>query len=757
MKGKRLLTALLTVTAVFTLCSCAGNASPSANNTPAVAESTLNLPQATDEPVPSSRLTELGYIAEEIPTPDYVTAFGACDVYDDGFYLVADTPDGKTLVCFDTRTQEFERIDVDLSMLHNPNVFDISVSADSIWLHVIEAWSAEEQAQGLFTGETNVYIVHLDRATGVQSVNPMLFGENTSLPATFLIALDAEHALIGNQDFETKTFLIDKNASVLATPDVVIAGKGRHAWVGGKLYIESPDGLAAFNSDTLGFNAVISDLPDTPAIYSSPLDHLLFTADNTLFSVDLADGETSELFHWANVALGLSRLYGNVGLENADGDIYHYTDRITRITSRELPQKETLILACLGDTSAYGYPSSDYFGASNKSYVCSDALMDAIIRFNNSDPDYKIELRPYIYNNESERTRLLIELATGKEVDILDTSLLPDDAADGSILVDMLPFLDADEDISRDDFIPGIFADMTKNGGLYEYVDRYNLITVTARKAFAEGGKWTADRACDILAQHPDLRIQNDPEALCDYFAWAASAEYIDYESGTCAFSSETFVQWLALLNRLAHTDCEWNSDPYRGEYAMYIDNAFPVNIGRNSREKANGEYTPVGYPNSVGTGSYFMRYGAPTAYGSWSFLPNGERGYGAVSSVGIMSSSDKIEGAWRFIKTFMSGMETVTLNSGIPAQKAAFERAVENALLREQGEFSYFEEFDESDAEAIRYLVYNTSACVSDSNVVLDTIRAAMSAYVGGVYSAEETAAQLQSRISIYLAEQFG
>ena len=64
---------------------------------------------------------------------------------------------------------------------------------------------------------------------------------------------------------------------------------------------------------------------------------------------------------------------------------------------------------------------------------------------------------------------------------------------------------------------------------------------------------------------------------------------------------------------------------------------------------------------------------------------------------------------------------------------------------------------FDESDAEAIRYLVYNTSACVSDSNVVLDTIRAAMSAYVGGVYSAEETAAQLQSRISIYLAEQFG
>lgn len=121
------------------------------------------------------------------------------------------------------------------------------------------------------------------------------------------------------------------------------------------------------------------------------------------------------------------------------------------------------------------------------------------------------------------------------------------------------------------------------------------------------------------------------------------------------------------------------------------------------------------------------------------------------------MASSDSIDGAWRFIKTYMQGTENVALVDGIPAQKAAFERAVENELRKEQNEIVPLEEFDETDAEYIRYLAYNTSKCVSNSGVLIDTIRAALNAYIGGVYTAEETANQLQSRLSIYLAERYG
>lgn len=456
------------------------------------------------------------------------------------------------------------------------------------------------------------------------------------------------------------------------------------------------------------------------------------------------------------VALSFSRLYGNKGLENSNGDIFHYTDRITKISLSEVPQKQTLVLACLGDTTSYGYPKeSGVFGMSNKTFICSDSLKDAIIRFNNSDPDYKIELRSYIYSSDEERTRLLIELATGNEVDLLDTSLLPDDAADGSLLVDMLPYLEADEDISQEDFIPGIFADMTRNGGLYEYVDRYNLITVTARDSFAEED-WTVDAICGILDQNPDLRIENDVDKLCYYFAWAASAEFMDYTTASCSFTSEAFEHWLILLKRLCQTDYQWDSDKYTGEYAIYIDNQLPANAGISSRRHANGEYTVVGFPESGGTGTYFMRYGSPTAYGSWSFLPNGENVYGAVSSIGIMASSANIDGAWRFIKTYMSGAEAVDLMNGIPAQKAAFERAIENKLNQKR-DFSEFEYFNESDAAQVRDAVYNTSSTVSSNETVISTIMSTFNAYLAGQYTEDAASAQLQSRLSIYLAEQYG
>ena len=121
------------------------------------------------------------------------------------------------------------------------------------------------------------------------------------------------------------------------------------------------------------------------------------------------------------------------------------------------------------------------------------------------------------------------------------------------------------------------------------------------------------------------------------------------------------------------------------------------------------------------------------------------------------MASSANIDGAWRFIKTFMSGAENAALSSGIPAQKACFERAVENELAREQSDAAWVEEFDESDGEQIRSIVYNTAKCVSNNDTVTGILKSALDAYIGGVYSAEETSAQLQSRLSIYLAEKYG
>lgn len=158
------------------------------------------------------------------------------------------------------------------------------------------------------------------------------FRTELSAPPTFIIALDAERALIGNPKWETRTFLIDKNANTVATPELGIKQGETQAWVNDKLYVESVYGLARLNVDTLTFSNIMPLYHNNPVVYSSSLGHLLITLDSTMYALDADTREKTEVLNWVEASVSLDRLYGQKGLENSNGDYYHFTDRITKIT-----------------------------------------------------------------------------------------------------------------------------------------------------------------------------------------------------------------------------------------------------------------------------------------------------------------------------------------------------------------------------------------------------------------------------------------
>ena len=736
------------------LCACGASPAeptPTPTAAPATAEPTA---APTPEPAATARPTVPGYIASEIPNPDWVKYWGDCDIYNDTFYIAAMTKDGAPAVAaFDTRTDEFTKIDITVGDLHNPVIYRMSAAADTLWLLAQETQTAEERNSGGYTEDLHEYIIRVSLVSGEQTRSVVRFWDDINAPLYFLLALDNDRALTGNDFCERHPiYLIDGNANVIGAPETVLYGNPARVWVNGARWVATPEGLAQLDPTTVQYSMPIPDLINQPALYSSSLGHFLVIRDNVLYNYDPATQQATEMLKWADVAFSYKRLYGRAGLENVNGDIYHLTDRITKVSMGEVPVKNTLTLACLGDTTSYGYPT-DGWGMTNKTFVCSDALMDAVLRFNNSYPDYRVEIKPYIYSGEEERTRLLIDLAANGEVDIIDTSLLPDGAADSSMLVDLLPYLDADAGISREDFIPGILSAMMRNGGLYEYIDRFDILTVTTRQSFAEGGEWTAERMCRLAMQNPELRIENNAENLVLLFSRAATAEFMDTANAECRFTDPAFTEWLKLLKALCTSDSpDWRTE----EYTFYIDYDFPTHIGDNSRRFAGGEYSVVGFPD-VENGSYLMRYGTPTARGYGSIIADGMMTVGADTSIGIMASSQHRDGAWRFVKTYMSGAEDVDLLYGIPANKASFERAVTNALAREQDERDRYPRFTESDAEYIRSIAYNTTKCVVNSPEVMDTMRTVINAYLGGQYTEEAASAQLQSRLSIYLAEKYG
>ena len=121
------------------------------------------------------------------------------------------------------------------------------------------------------------------------------------------------------------------------------------------------------------------------------------------------------------------------------------------------------------------------------------------------------------------------------------------------------------------------------------------------------------------------------------------------------------------------------------------------------------------------------------------------------------MASSENKDGAWRFVKTFMQGETEPTLNDGIPVLRAVFEQAVANSTQRPQSNVSDYASFNEKDAAVMRELVYGTDRLVIRDDVVMDTLKTEITAFLAGKESAEEAARLIQSKLSLYMSEHYG
>lgn len=743
MKGcLKIICVVIILATVLNLSGCAGKvpeheADAESSSFPCVP---INESTTSGETVP-------GYISMELTTPEWIDSLGKSEAVGDMFYIVAYTVDNTlAIVGYDTINDNWNRYDLCIKNSIYPGVSLFSASEDSLWVVLRENYTQAEIEAKDYSRSLDYSLVYVDMDTGHQTFSHIEWKSDKDSYFFALIVLDRNRALLSDGE---KTYLIDPSAQILETPQLQIMGDGLHAMVAGEIYVNSFDGLARLDRDTLQYADPIEEIKDQ-SIYSSSRENILTTKDSILYSVNLSSGEKADIFSWMDVSLSYSTLYGWKGLENSNGDIFHLTDRLIKVTKGEVPVKQTLSLACLGDASDQNY------AIANDSYVCSDKLMDAILRFNNSDPEYRIEVKPFIYHNEAERDKILMEISTGNEVDLIDTSLLPEGAVDRQLLIDLLPYIDADENIDREDFIPPLLNSMMKNGGLYEYVDKYTMLTMFTHPELTSKASWTVEEMESLIEQYSDLNNPWGQDHLVRLFVWAATAEFMDQTNGTCQFDSPIFVKWLSLLKTLLTPTEQYDSR----DFLFNISFDFVRDIGYTTRSAMRGDYSVVGFPSASGTGSYFMKLGKPGIIGSSGQLSNELNMYtlGAATSLGIMASCDSCDGAWRFLRTFILGEEEPSLRMGIPVLKESFESAIECELSRDLSQENIpYEVFNQEDAAVLRKLVYNTNKIACTNESVIDVMTTAITAYLSGKGTAEEAAQQIQSRMAIYMAEQFG
>ena len=127
------------------------------------------------------------------------------------------------------------------------------------------------------------------------------------------------------------------------------------------------------------------------------------------------------------------------------------------------------------------------------------------------------------------------------------------------------------------------------------------------------------------------------------------------------------------------------------------------------------------------------------------------------------MASSRHKEAAWEYIKLLLlEPTGEVGLDRGIPVLSSTFERILEKSITENAPAYSgvsndEYGYFYRSDADKLRELVYSTEKMAHDDKQLLDIIMTEANNYFNGYKTLDDAVAQIQSRASIYIAEQYG
>lgn len=265
-------------------------------------------------------------------------------------------------------------------------------------------------------------------------------------------------------------------------------------------------------------------------------------------------------------------------------------------------------------------------------YYADRELLLQVAAFNRSNNEYKIVVNDYSQYNTEERPNngisiLNTEIISGKYPDIIDFShlrSLVDDYSRSGVLVDLYSCMEKDKSINRDDYIRSIMKQLEYNGSLFEAVPFFSIGTA----ATANQGK--SDVSYLITQAEHGLRLfdLSDEREMMRVILSRTINYYIDEVEGKVIFNTESFSELMQLF-ALMNADKQ-NSEDKPLFYFAGISNFLEV----QKYEALLGEnvsFTGLPCPNGSGNSA------------------------GISQSLSIVSESPNIDGAWEFVKTFLS------------------------------------------------------------------------------------------------------
>ena len=407
------------------------------------------------------------------------------------------------------------------------------------------------------------------------------------------------------------------------------------------------------------------------------------------------------------------------------------------------------------------------------------------VRYNKQHPDKRVVLNEYDPYEDDER--LGQEIRTGSyRPDVLVGSLAQDSyrtLIEDDWFLDLMPYVEKDDTFNRENIFGYVFHSYTKDDKLYAIPARIDLRTVIANKSVVgERSGWTTHEFVTFLNALPEGTVYDTSiDKMTYYELFGGQSEmlsaFIDWDAKTCSFDSEDFLALLSYIDTLPETGDFDYDDTVSAERPYGIFTNYRTGKALAEESRVRGSVTVFLYNEMYFGKDNIVYCGFPTADGKNGTLVNRE-----AELFTILSSCAEPELAWDYLKTCASYVESAGGSEGtIPVLRDRYrslyagrqlyyfmfysgglggsDKPLEldengmyggspgEACSKEDVDFDAVERWlDASGAPALQF-AYPEEL----SNIISEEI----STYLGGARSAEDTAKMLQSRVSVYLAEQ--
>ncbi len=475
---------------------------------------------------------------------------------------------------------------------------------------------------------------------------------------------------------------------------------------------------------------------------STQYDALCYTTEY-LYGMNFSDGSAETLMSWQESDFTITNNRNGTHLLPDGRILLSASDDLTAgydlylLTARTQEEVDSMKLITLGDVT-----NSDIDSWVDK-FVC---------KYNRQAEGCRIVTKAYWDENAADLGlgQLEQDLLDGNVPDILCSIPNYRMFSNKGMFEDLGVWMENDPDFHEDDYFMNFFDALRYKGRLECIGFRFAVNTYMAKTEFLDGAErlTLADYADLELPEGMELLSSADRASAMDILLRSQLGEFVDYENATCSFNSEEFISLLEWFGSFPETAAIQDDYAYRENRALL----YPVQIsGLQDYHNTvqcwfdNADVTLTGTPlASEGNGGVFATLGLIT----------------------VSSTAEHKEEIWDFIKFCLS--EEVQSSGGvqsygIPVNRNALENIMELQLsgTEKLPSNSFGDEMiqltppTQAEADELQEYLNGVTFCSYLDDFVTDIVREETDKFFAGDCTAEDAARVIQSRVSLYLAEQ--